>query len=249
MRIWDMNVAFGELDENGNELTPERLYEMMDAYGIERAVAYHTLAKFDHSTGNAKMAEIAAKSNGRIGFCAVLDPALGADSLTGEGDLAARLRASGAEAIRVFPTELRVAFHPFYFEEIFEAAEALSMPIIIDEPTTPVPELFSRLPDMAKDYPGIKFIIIRYGVCNGRHIKPLAKKLDNVYFTVEKMLDYLQIEELCEAGCADKLLFGSEYPLLDPAGTIGLILLADVENGVKEQILAKNWEAIRYDNS
>ena len=251
MKIVDMNVALGEKNEDGKELTPELLYGMMEAYGIDRAVAYHATAKLDHPTGNALMSNIAKESGGRIGFCAVIDPALGSNSLEGEGSLAARLRTSGAEAIRVFPTKLRVAFHPFYFEEVLEAAEELSMPIIIDDnyPVSPVPELFSRLPDMARAYPGIKFIIIRYGTCNGRHIKPLATKCDNVYFTVEKMLDYQQIEELCAAGASSKLLFGSEYPMLDVGGALGLVLCADISDEERRSILAENWEAIKYVNS
>lgn len=249
MKIIDMNVALGKRDVQGVELTPARLLAVMAHYGIDRAVAYHESAKFDHPTGNAEMMRIAGESGGKIGFCAVLDPALGADSMPGEGTLAERLRAAGAECVRVFPTELRVLFHPFYFEEILAAAEALSMPIIIDDNLAARPELFARLPEMAAAYPRVKFVILRYGTCNIRHILPLVTKCQNVYFTVEKMLDYLQIEELCERGGGDKLLFGTGYPELPQAGALGLALYADISDAQRAAILARNWEGICYDRA
>ena len=251
MRIWDMNVALGATDVKGEKLTPERLIKVMDDYRIDRAVAYHTLAKFEHRSGNAEMARISKESNGRIGMCAVIDPVLGADSLYGQGTFVQRLKSCGAEAIRVFPTELRVTFSPFYFKEILEAAEELSMPILVDENLTSpiVHPIFSYLPDMAESYPSVKFVFMRYGICCQRHILPLVTRCKNVYFTIEKMLDYHQIEEICVNGGDDKLLFGSGYPALPYAGTMGLGIYADISEKEREGIFSKNWEAIRYDNT
>ena len=251
MKIIDMNVSIGNKDARGREITPELLIEMMDDYRIDHAVAYHEYARFEHKSGNALMADISKNSGGRIGVCAVVDPSLGADCLPGEGSFKERLASLGAEAIRVFPTHLRVVFHPFYWEEIFEAANELSMPIIIDEYYYPdrISEMFCRLPDMAAQYPRIKFIIIRYGINGGRHIMPLIAKCKNVYFTIEKMLDYMQIEEIYEKYGCDKLLFGSEFPELPVAGTLGLAMFADIPAEEKEKILYKNWEDIRYDHS
>ena len=246
-----MNVSIGNRDSKGRIITPELLLEVMDDYKIDHAVAYHEYARAEHKSGNALMARIAKESGGRIGACAVIDPSLGADCIEGEGSLVDRLRASEFECIRVFPTHLRVVFHPFYWEEVLDAANELSMPIIIDEYYFPdrISEMFCRLPDMAAQYPNVKFVIIRYGLTCGRHIIPLARKCKNVYFTIEKMLDYMQIEELYEVAGCDKLLFGSEFPELPMAGTLGLAMYADIPSEEKEKILYKNWEDIRYDHS
>ena len=251
MKIIDMNVSLGNRDVHGRVITPELLIEMMDDYKIDYAVAYHEYARAEHKSGNALMAEISKASGGRIGMCAVVDPSLGADCLPGEGNFKQRLSVLGAEAIRIFPTHLRVAFHPFYWDEVFEAANELSMPVIIDENYVPthVSEVFYRLPDMAEKYPNIKFIIIRYGINGGRNIMPLLCKCKNVYFTIEKMLDYMQIEEIYEKAGCDKLLFGSEYPELKPAGALGLAMYADIPESEREKILYKNWEDIRYVHS
>lgn len=251
MKIIDMNVSIGNTDATGRTVTPELLLAMMNDYHIERAVAYHEYAKAEHQTGNALMAKIAGESGRRIGACAVIDPALGADSLAGEGSLADRLRAANFECIRIFPTLQRVAFHPFYLEEILDAANALSMPLIIDENYFPerVCDVFYQLPDMAAQYPSVKFVIVRYGINGARNIMPLLCKRKNVYFTVEKMLDHMQIEEIYEKAGCDKLLFGSEFPALPPAGALGLVTYADIPDAEKEKILCENWEGIRYEHS
>ncbi len=251
MRIIDMNASLGRRDPHNNEVTAASLIEMMDDYKIDYAVAYHEYARAEHKSGNELMSQISKDSGGRIGMCAVIDPSLGADCLPGKGTFKERLSACGTEAMRIFPTHLRVVFHPFYWEEVLEAANELSMPLIIDEYYDPlhIPEFFCRLPDMALQYPNIKFIIIRYGTNAGRHIMPLLSKCKNVYFTMEKMLDYMQIEEIYEKVGCDKLLFGTEYPELPVAGALGLVLFADIPNEEKEKILSKNWEAIRYVHS
>lgn len=251
MKIIDMNVSIGNRDSKGRIITPELLLEMMDDYRIDHAVAYHEYARAEHKSGNALMAEIAKNSGGRIGACAVIDPSLGADCIEGEGSLTERLRASNFECIRVFPTHLRVVFHPFYWEEVLDAANELSMPVIIDEyySSEHISEMFCRLPDMAEQYPNVKFVIIRYGINCGRHIMPLIRKCKNVYFTIEKMLDHMQIEEICEMAGCDKLLFGSEFPALPPAGTLGLATYANIPADEREKMLYKNWEEIRYDHS
>ena len=78
---------------------------------------------------------------------------------------------------------------------------------------------------------------------------PLLCKCKNVYFTVEKMLDHMQIEEIYEkAGCG-RLLFGSEFPELPPAGAMALVSYANIPDAEKEKIFFKNWEGIRYDHS
>ncbi len=251
MKITDMNVSIGNRDAKGREVTPELLLATMDDYRIDHAVAYHEYAKAEHRSGNALMARIARQSGGRIGACAVIDPALGADSLPGEGSLTERLAAGDFECIRIFPVLQRVAFHAFYLAEILDAANTLSLPLIIDQNhvASRVSAVFYNLPDMAARYPRVKFIIIRYGINGARNIMPLLCKCHNVYFTVEKMLDHMQIEEICERVGCDKLLFGSEFPELPLAGALGLVSYADIPDTEKEKIFFKNWEGIRYEHS
>lgn len=242
MKIIDMNLSVGGMDADGVEIDAAYLYRLMDTYRIGEAVCWHQHALLDPADGNRKMVQIAAASQGRLHTCAILDPMLGADNLPGTGNLKERLQQMKPACLRVFPTANRMVWHPFYWEEILDAAQALALPLILDGEYTQ--DVFCNLPQMSLDYPDIKFIMIRYGACNGRHIMPLLAKCRNVYFTIDRMLDHLQIEEIWEKQGADKLLFGSGYPERPMEGILGLALYADIPANAREQILYKNWEAM-----
>lgn len=242
MKIIDVNLSLGGQNWDGRELTAEAVLQTMAHYRIDRAVCFHQHALLDPKDGNEKMARLFAASGSRLGICAVLDPVLGAENLPGTGTLLQRLEAFEPECLRIFPAFVRLPFHPFYWEEILTAANELALPLIVD--TTYDEDFFSNIPAVAAAYPRVKFILIREGCCQSRRIFPLLTGRHNVYFTIERMLDHLQLEEItARCGC-DRLLFGSGFPERPHSGALGLALYADIPEAARAQILSKNWEAI-----
>ena len=243
MKIIDVNVSVYGRDVHNRLVTPQMLLDVLEDYQIDHAVCYNEYALLDIAAGNTAMVEIARNSNGKLGLSVVLDPMLGADSVPGTGDLAARLRALKPESVRIIPDSMRMPFVPFYWEEILDAVNELALPMIVDMRYTP--EFFANLPDIALAYPRIKFVLIRYGTCCGRNILPLLQKRKNVYFTAEVLLDHMQIEEITERVGSSNLLFGTGYPVLPAAGALGLAIYADIPEQDREGILHGNWEGIR----
>ncbi len=242
MKIIDVNTSIGSRDSYGRLVTLQLLLAQMEDYRIDHAVCYHEYALLDPKSGNALMKELSQKTSGRVGVSAVMDPILGADNLPGKGDLVERLQAFGAESLHIFPDNNRTVFCAIYWEEILDAANRLSLPVIIDDDYPQ--DFFARLPDIAAQYPHAKFVLVRYGLCQGRHVLPLLKRCRNVYFTVEHMLDNDQIEELRSKAGVQKLLFGTSWPKLSPSGTLGIALYAHIPEQDREMILCKNWEAM-----
>ncbi len=247
MKIIDVNLSIGGRDCYGKDIDLAYLLELMDNYRIERGVCYHQHALLDPKDGNRKMAFLAEQSEGRLQVCAVLDPILGAENLPGEGTLKERLQSFRPACLRVLPAYVRLPFHSFYWEEILDVANELCLPLIVDylvEGNTYTEDFFSNIPGVSAQYPNVKFILLREGCCQGRRIFPLLQKRDNVYFTIERMLDYLQLEEIEEKSGCEKLLFGSGFPERPHAGALGLVMYADIEEKSKEKIFCKNWERI-----
>ena len=243
MKIIDVNLSIGGRDSEGQLIDSERLLSVMGDFRVSHGVCYHQYAKLDPKYGNTIMAEISKHSGGKLGVCAVLDPVLGEENLPGEGDLKARLEQFQPEAIRIFPDECRVPFHPFYWGKILDVANALSLPLIVD--CSYSGEFLTRLPDITAQYPQVKFILVGHGFCNSRSVFPLLTMRNNVYFTIERMLDNLLIEEIYEVCGCGNLLFGSSYPLRSPAGALGLALYANIPAAEREKILSKNWEEMQ----
>lgn len=242
MKIIDMNMSIGGRDSTGREMDLNYLLELMEDYRIDHAVCYHQHALLDPKDGNTKMAALAEQTGGKLSVCAVLDPILGADNIPGEGTLKERLEGFRPVCLRVFPTVVRIPFHPFYWEEILDAANTLVLPLIVDYEYND--EFFCNIPDILDRYPNVKFILLRQGCCQGRRIFPLLQKRNNVYFTIERMLDNQQIEEIEEKCGCDRLLFGSGYPERPVTGALGLVMYANIAEENRERILHKNWEAM-----
>lgn len=242
MKIIDMNLTLGGRDSIGKEMDLAYLLDLMADYRIDHGVCYHQHALLDPKDGNTKMASLVKESDGKLSVCAVLDPILGAENLPGAGSLQDRLAAFKPACLRIFPTFVRLPFHAFYWKEILDAANALSLPLIVDYEYND--EFFCNIPDISAQYPNVKFILIRQGCCQGRRIFPLLQKRKNVYFTMERMLDNLQIEEIEEKCGCDRLLFGSGYPERPVTGALGLAMYADITAENREKILYKNWEGM-----
>ena len=243
MKIIDVDVAVGGRDSAGRSVDLEMLLGVMQTYHIDHAVCYHEHARLDPKDGNAKMAQMAAQSGGKLSVCAVLDPILGADNLPSTGTLLERLEQFQPACLRIFPADVRVPFHPFYWEEILEAANTLGLPILVDYDYPD--EFLCNLPQVSAQYSNAKFIVHRQGCCQGRRIAPYLKNRDNVYFTVERALDNQQLEEFEEKYGCDQLLFGTGYPYLPHAGALGTAIYANISAENREKILCKNWEGMR----
>ncbi len=243
MKIIDINLTVGGRDCNGKEIDLCHLLSIMNDYHIEHGVCYHQHALRDPKDGNQKMAALAEQANGKLSVCAVLDPVLGADNLPGEGSLLSRLSEFKPACVRIFPGFARLPFHAFYWDEILDAVNALSLPLIIDYEYKE--EFLCNIPDISAMYPNIKFILLHQGCCKSRRIFPLLKKRNNVYFTTEQMLDYFQLEEIEEKCGCDQLLFGSAYPKYPHAGALGLVMYAEISEENRRKILFGNWEGIK----
>ena len=243
MKITDVNVSVYGRDVHNRLVTPEMLLAVLEDYRIDHAVCYNEYALLDVLAGNTAMVEIACNSGGKLGLSLLMDPVLGADCLPGTGSLEDRLRSLKPESLRVVPELMRMPFVPFYWDEILDAAEALALPIIVDMHYTP--EFFTHLPEVAAQYPNVKFVLIRYGTCNSRVIHPLLRKCKNVFFTAEVMLDNMEVEEIVERIGSSNLLFGTGYPNLQMTGALGTAIYADIPEQDKEGILHRNWEGIR----
>ena len=242
-RITDVNMCIGSRDAYNKYVDIKELNRIMEHYRIQHSACTNEYWIVNPLQANIDMKKSADESEGKIGFTAYLDSSLGADNLPGEGTLTERLKKLSPESTRIYQIPDRSTFSAFYWEEILDAVNELKLPLIIDGNYTDT--LFVNLPDIARQYCDIKFVLVRNGLCHMRQVIPLLKKLDNVYFTVDTMLDNLQIEEIYDKCGVDKLLFGSSYPRLAPSGALGLVLYADIPDAAKQKILNDNWEGIR----
>ncbi len=73
----------------------------------------------------------------------------------------------------------------------------------------------------------------------------MAKEYANVYLDfVGDIFCYHLIESLVKTIPAEKILFGSDFPWFDPRTHISQVLLAEIDNQLKQKILSDNARAV-----
>jgi predicted TIM-barrel fold metal-dependent hydrolase len=221
---------------------PVGLINAMDTYRISNAVVFHTDALRDVHRGNALASEATKSSEGRLSPCYVLRSDLGGSEMPVADKLLAQLRAEKPAAVKLYPNAHRFILNEFYAGELLDVLNTLHMPILFDSDQKPS---YESLPDLAKHYPDIKFIMLRQAINESRYARPLLEKLENVYFDAGIMIDTCFIEELVSKFGASKLLFGSGMPLYMPAGALGMIIYSRISDDDKQSIFSGNWNRIQ----
>ncbi len=239
MRITDINCMIGTWPSRQKQYEKAgELLSDLDRDRITDCIAFHSMALWSPERGNALIREASAGSMDRIKPCYILEPTLGSSLMPSADILYMRLMEEKPVAVRLYPNMKQFRVDDFYCGELLEVLNDLKMPVIF-EPDQALG--FDCLPSLAREYPGICFILLRHGFRQSRYIIPLLKKLSNVYFETSAMVDTGLIEEIVNKYGSEKLLFGSGLPFFTPAGALSLVLYARIGDEDRENILYKNW--------
>ena len=131
---------------------------------------------------------------------------------------------------------------------IYERAEACGLPLLAHTGGDPVRgmELYGHprdLDEVASTFPNLTIIIAHLGIPFFDEAKELMRTHENVFadisFAVE-VIDREQMSSLIREVGADRVMFGSDYPFVEPKAAIQKVLDLDLSDDDKEQILWKN---------
>ncbi len=228
--------------------TPEEMLWMMVRCGIDKAVLSPTPALCsDLEFGNTMMLDTVEKNRGRLyGACTVNGnyPELSIDELH-----------------RCFEQSLAVVMiklHPFLngckmndrrMKGIYEYAAKRNLFILVhtwlDSDAYGYLDLFAAV---AKEQPDIKWLMGHSGGPFGSYrAVEIAKELPNVFLDLTlSMIPARQVEFFVREVGADRIIFGTDNPFIDPRPQIGRLCLADITQEDRVKIMSGN--ARRYIN-
>jgi predicted TIM-barrel fold metal-dependent hydrolase len=111
-----------------------------------------------------------------------------------------------------------------------------------DAPTT-----YNDIDKLAPKYPDLFFLVAHSG-CSytaASRVIQLAKKYKNVYaeLTFTSVLSRV-VEILCREITADRVLFGADTPMRDPAPQVGWVVYANLTFEEKKKVLGENMRKI-----
>lgn len=226
--------------------TPEEMVWMMDRCGIDKTIlSPNTAICSDLVFGNNVMLDTIKKFRGRLyGACSVNGnfPSLSVDELE-----------------RCFSEDkavVLVKLHPFLsgckmndrrMKGIYDFVSKRKLFIIVhtwlDNDAYGNQDLFASV---AKDYPDIKWLMGHSGGPFGSYrAVEIAHELPNVFLDLTlSMIPARQIEFFVREVGADRIMFGTDNPFIDPRPQIGRLCLADITQEDRIKIMGGN--ARRY---
>lgn len=226
---WEM---VGMLDE------PGRVLGAMDAAGVDRACVFNIFHP-DGRRGNDVTASLVRRHPDRfIGF-AYVSPMM---QSTIDTELRRAIDDVGLRGIKIYPPYTNYPLDHEAWHPIFAFAEARGLVVLSHTDNGELSEP-RRLAVAAARFPGANFVAGHAGNIEPYRTQAIDAARGLANYFVETCSTYRSpgvIEQLVEGAGADKVLFGSDQPLMDPRTQLGKILTAQISDDDKRLVMGGN---------
>jgi len=220
------------------EIRPDTLFPAMDAVGIDRSVIFDIWHPEGRRSNDITAEHVAAHPDRFTGFAYVTP--LMPETMVPELERA--VDQLGLSGIKLYPPFVEIPFNDPIWWPIYEFANDRKLPLLwhtgIEHASWP-----KYAADVAPKYPDANFVLGHSGNCPParRQALDVAKDHPNVYLeTCSTFRTPGAIEELVEEGGADRVIFGSDIPLMDPRTQLGKIITADISDEDKRLVIGGN---------
>ena len=210
----------------------------MDAVGIDVSCLFSIFYP-DGTTGNDLAARFIARHPDRFLGFACVSPMMPERMIP---ELARAIDELHFVAIKLYPPYTPWPFNQAPWHPVYRFADERGLAVILhtDHFENNRPRYFE---DIAPAYPNARFVAGHSGNVPEARTEAIAaaRKYPNVY--LETCSTYRTpgvIEQLVEEAGADRVLFGSDIPLMDPRSQIGKIITARISDQDKRRILGDN---------
>lgn len=250
--IIDAHCHFGPMSRQYvKDYSLKKFLERMDRYEIETAIScacfsLGTLDQKDFVYGAALSSALLQESNGRLFSYHYFEPNLLDESL------------QIMEQYANDPAFVGVKIHPSWsltsgdderYRPAWEFAHKYNLPILAHtwdlSPANPKQAFAfpARFEKYVREYPDVSFILGHSGGRTGgiRSMVALAKAYPNVYGDIAGDIwpNHLLEHLVSELG-AERILYGSDYVMMDHGVMLGVVMGADLSLADKEKILYHN---------
>jgi predicted TIM-barrel fold metal-dependent hydrolase len=217
----------------------ENLLAIMDRGGVDRACLFHVFRGEHRRSNDDVAAAVRAHPDRFIGF-AFVTPHYPEEAVP---ELCRALDELGLKALKIYPPYVGVPVTAELWAPIFAEADRRGLAVISHtghgDPTC-YPALFGTL---AERYPRVRWVLGHAGITEPGRLTScaVARSHPNVFLEIcTSWRSPGSIEQLVAGAGEDRVLFGSDMPLLEPAVHIGRIVTATIPERVKRKLLGEN---------
>lgn len=234
--VIDFHGHVGRWDCYGCGDDDARMVRAMDAVGIDRACVFDIFHPDGH-TGNDRTAAFVARRPDRfIGF-AYVSPLAGETVLD---ELERAVDRLGCRALKLYAPYTPYRINDPVWHPIYASANARGLAVLHHTGENAPP---ADLAAVAPRFPHARFVAAHAGNVQPfrRQAIAVAQACPNVYLeTASTYRTPGVIEELVAGAGPERVLFGSDIPLMDPRPQLGKIITADISETAKRLILGEN---------
>jgi len=225
----------------------DSVLRMMDLYGCETLCLSHNAAiTSDAPGGNLLACRAAAEHPGRIAVYLAFNPNYPA--AYGLADIESHAADRGVIGIKLHTETHQVPAADPRNDPAYEMARGRHWVVLSH--TWGVADI-KGMEHMARRYPEVPVIMGHSGGTEFAAVYEairVARQCPNAFLDLTLSGHFEGLVELCvkEAG-AEKVLFGSDVPFLDPRGSVGRVAFARIPDADKEKILGDNMRGLLRD--
>jgi predicted TIM-barrel fold metal-dependent hydrolase len=240
MRIIDVHAHWGRFPMPTGETTLSGLLRTMDANDLEFVVLSSIEAiLYDMRAGNRCVAEVVRQSPRLYGYI-FLNPNQIENSFQELERHAAEPRFVGVKLYSgvYIGQPLNCAGHKKFLERVAVKFPHLAILFHCGEND---PNNFVNILDVAHEFPKLEFIMGHMGSALWPQALATVRKQQNIFAEISAPVPArTRTEDAVKALGADRVLFGSDYPIINPAYMLGTILGADITEMQRRKILHEN---------
>ncbi len=205
------------------------------AVGIAGGLVRHYFGQEGHPVaGNRMLVDAVAGARGFEPLWAVMPQWTG--EFAQPGEIAGQMRAAKARAAIAYPATQGFATRPTVMGPLLDALEVARIPLFL-----PAGEADLRAVEkIARRHPALPVVVMELAQASARDLYAMLDALDNVYVEISGFMLHAGIEDVCRRFGAERLIFGTHYPLYNPACAVAAVLYADISDGEKAKIAAGN---------
>lgn len=238
VEVIDFHAHVGRQERNGMNDDASLMLHAMDLAGIDRSCLFQVHDP-SGTAGNDLTARFVADHPDRfIGF-AYVSPVM-PERMTAELERA--VEELGFVGIKLYSPSTPWPLNEPEWDPIYAFADDHGLPVIFH--TGPDPHAQPKLlGEVAPRFPRASFVAGHAGNTPDERAQGIAvaRANENVYLeTCSTFRTPGVIEQLVEEAGADRVLFGTDMPLMDPRPQLGKIITADIPDDAKRKVLGGN---------
>ena len=247
IRVIDFHAHVFRQDSAGMKNDPALMLHAMDSVGVDVACVNH-INHPDGATSNDLTVRFVAQHPDRfIGF-AYVSPTMPQRIIP---ELTRAIDELGFAAIKVYSPTTPWALNQPQWDPIYQFADERGLAILFH--TGPSPRAQPRyLSEIAPRFPRAKFVAGHSGNTPEERAQAIAaaQAHPNVYLeTCSTFYTPGVIEQLVDEAGADRVLFGTDMPLMDPRPQLGKIITAHITDEAKRKVLGGNARRLLGDRT